>query len=160
MRRSAHVAAWASLALLIGGSAPAEIYRWTDENGQPHFTSSLEKVPPRFRYQVGRPPNEPAKGTVNVVEGTGEPGATPSSDRRLEQLRRKNRDLTKPVRKNTRIPNLRDLPKPAPDVKPEHRYDTKCNSQGQRCRRIQTEEFRQWKARQKVADGVPAEPEE
>jgi hypothetical protein len=127
MRRSAHVAAWASLALLIGGSAPAEIYRWTDENGQPHFTSSLE---------------------------------TPSSDRRLEQLRRKNRDLTKPVRKNTRIPNLRDLPKPAPDVKPEHRYDTKCNSQGQRCRRIQTEEFRQWKARQKVADGVPAEPEE
>jgi hypothetical protein len=62
MRRPVCVAAWAVLALLIGGSAAAEIYRWTDEKGQPHFTSSLEKVPARFRHQIGRPPNDPGKG--------------------------------------------------------------------------------------------------
>lgn len=160
MRRTLRIAAWTILALLVGGSAAAEIYRWTDEKGQPHFTSSLEKVPPRFRYQVGRPPNDPGKGTVNVVEGSDEPGTITSPNHRLEQLRRTNRDLTKPPRKSTRVPNLRDLQKTKPDEKPEHRYDTKCNAAGQRCRRIQTEEFRAWKARQQYKDGVPAAPED
>jgi hypothetical protein len=155
MRRPARAAAWAVLALLIGGSAAGEIYRWTDEKGQPHFTSSLEKVPPRYRYQLGRLPNDP-KGTVNIVEGSGEPSAGASPNQRLEQLRRKNRDLAQPDRKPTRVPNLGRAPKPPPDVKPENPYETKCNSQGQRCRRIQTPEFREWKARQQLKDGVPA----
>jgi len=160
MRRPVRIAAWAVLALVIGGSAAAEIYRWTDEKGQPHFTSSLEQVPPRYRYQIGRPPNDPEKGTVNIVGGSDEASTTSSPNQRLEQLRRQNRDLTQPKRKPLRIPNLGSAPKPAPDVKPDHPYDTKCNAQGQRCRRIQTEEFRQWKARQKYKDGVPAAPEE
>jgi hypothetical protein len=160
MRRPARVAAWAVLALLIGGSAAAEIFRWTDDKGQPHFTSSLEQVPPRYRYQVGRPPNDPGKGTVNVVEGSGEPGIITSPNHRLEELRRQNRGLGKPNRATTKIPNLSRPPAPAPDLKPENRYETKCNSAGQRCRRIQTQEFREWKARQKYQDGVPAAPEE
>ena len=160
MRRRARVAAWAVLALLIGGSAAAEIYRWTDEKGQPHFTSSLEQVPPRYRYQIGRPPNDPEKGTVNIVEGSGGASTSSSPDQRLEQLRRENRDLTQPERKPTRVPRIGGVPKPAPDVKPDHRYETRCNSQGQRCRRIQTPEFRQWKARQQYKDGVPAASED
>ena len=156
MRRPTRVAALAVLALLIGGSAAAEIYRWTDEKGQPHFTSSLEQVPARYRYQIGRPPNIDPKGTVNIVEGSGEASTSSSPDHRLEPLRRENRDVTQPSRKPTRVPTIGGLPKPAPGVKPDHRYETKCNSQGQRCRRIQTPEFRAWKARQQYKDGVPA----
>jgi len=159
MRRPARVAAWAVLALLIGGSAAAEIYRWTDEKGQPHFTSSLEKVPPRYRYQIGRPPNDP-KGTVNIVEGSGEASTSSSPDQRLERLRGTNRDSTRPTGRPARVPTIGARPKPAPDVKPDNRYETKCNSMGQRCRRIQTQEFREWKARQKYKDGVPAAPED
>jgi hypothetical protein len=160
MRRTLRIAAWAILALLVGGSAAAEIYRWTDEKGQPHFTSSLEKVPARFRHQIGRPPNDPGKGTVNVVEGSDEPGTITSPNHRLEQLRRKNRDLGQPKRGTTKIPNLSRPPRPAPDAKPDNRYEKKCNSAGERCRRIQTQEFREWKARQQFKDGVPAAPED
>jgi len=149
----------AVLALLIGASAEAEIFRWTDEKGQPHFTSSREKVPPRYRYQLGRTPND-AKGTVNIVEGSGEPSTSPSPNQRLEQLRRQNRDLAKPPQKSTGTNRLGPRLEPDPIVKPDQPYEMKCNSRGQKCRRIQTQEFRDWKALQKHKDGVPAAAED
>jgi len=38
-------------AIVLAGSTPvgAEIYRWTDEQGELHFTQSLDQVPPRHR---------------------------------------------------------------------------------------------------------------
>lgn len=159
MRRRARVAAWAVLALLIAGSAPAEIYRWTDEKGQPHFTSSPEKVPPRYRYQLGRLPND-AKGTVNIVEGSDAPSTNASPNERLEHLRHQNRNLTKPPRQPTEALRIGGRPKPTPIVKPEQPTEIKCNSRGEKCRRIQTQEFRDWKALQKYKDGVPAASED
>ena len=39
----------AALALALGGSAAAEIYRWTDADGRVHFTQDLSQVPPEHR---------------------------------------------------------------------------------------------------------------
>jgi len=66
---------------------------------------------------------------------------------------------SQPPRRPARVPTIGARPKPAPDVKPDNRYETKCNSMGQRCRRIQTQEFRDWQALQKYKDGIPAAPE-
>ncbi len=37
------------LSVALCTSAHGEIYRYTDESGQIHFTQSLDQVPPRFR---------------------------------------------------------------------------------------------------------------
>src|SRR4029450_13738169 len=37
--------------LLAGGSA-AEVYRWTDETGHPHYAGKLSQVPPEKRAQA------------------------------------------------------------------------------------------------------------
>lgn len=42
----------AASCLLLAGPAASEIYRWTDESGQVHFTQSLGQVPARFRRQA------------------------------------------------------------------------------------------------------------
>jgi hypothetical protein len=72
----------AFLALLVLGlvaPAGAEIYRWTDAQGQEHFTMNLHEVPPEHRagaqrrlelekIQVDRPA-EPAINTMKTPDG-------------------------------------------------------------------------------------------
>ena len=49
----------ALLALLHAGAATAEIYRWTDPQGNLHFTENLSQVPSQYREQaVRRPPSD------------------------------------------------------------------------------------------------------
>jgi len=44
----------AGFALALAGPASAEIYRWTDESGQEHFTMDLNQVPPKHRGAAQR----------------------------------------------------------------------------------------------------------
>ena len=37
------------LAVVGVGLADAELYRWVDEDGIPHYTADLESIPPKFR---------------------------------------------------------------------------------------------------------------
>jgi hypothetical protein len=39
-------------ALLVAPGLDAEIYRYVDENGAPHFTDSVHEIPPAYRDQV------------------------------------------------------------------------------------------------------------
>ncbi len=47
--RFAHLAVGILVALLPASSATSEIYKWTDESGQVHFTQNLDQVPGRYR---------------------------------------------------------------------------------------------------------------
>lgn len=38
--------------ILLAPAAPAEIYRWVDDNGSVHFTDNLFQVPPEYRGRV------------------------------------------------------------------------------------------------------------
>jgi len=73
---------------LLAAPAAAEIYRWTDESGQEHFTMDLHRVPPKHRADAERrnalekarvdPEPEP---TINRMQ-------TPDSSRTRRHLRR------------------------------------------------------------------------
>jgi predicted aspartyl protease len=58
--------------------AGAEIYRYTDERGQPHYVDGLEKVPPRYR--AGAAPiglrNAPVSASPGPAAGTPAAGAS------------------------------------------------------------------------------------
>ena len=58
---------------LLPRSAAAEIYRYTDEHGQPHYVDGLERVPPRYR--AGATPmglrNAPVSASPGPTAGTG-----------------------------------------------------------------------------------------
>jgi hypothetical protein len=139
-----------SLAAAPLAAAAGEIYRWTDENGKLHFTQDPERIPPRYRYQSQSP-----SGNLNVVPDSAEtPRRTAPSTWRApaspdpEPPRR----LAPPVK-----PRDRQAERAKPlktNQKYEYGYD--CNGSG-RCRRRQTEEFKQWKrdeAARKEADAA------
>jgi hypothetical protein len=142
MWRSSGVLLAGALALLVAGAAAADIYRWTDENGQLHVTSNADEVPLRFRNQQSGTPS----GTVNKMGADGPTAArnTPAANR-LQDLRRMNRETPKEPNFLTDIHPKAKAPEPPPPI----RYETKCNSKGD-CRRYQTPEFKQWKVRQKM----------
>ncbi len=52
------------LAGLLAAPSGAEIYRWTDADGQLHFSDRLNDVPPEYRAQTSQaqPPDEGQKG--------------------------------------------------------------------------------------------------
>jgi len=58
MRR--RLAALLLLALLVPGTASGQVYRWVDEEGTLHFTSGLDRVPPRYRETAELVPSSPS----------------------------------------------------------------------------------------------------
>jgi aspartyl protease family protein len=56
----------ALLALLHVGTASAEIYRWTDAEGNLHFTEDLSQVPPQHREQALRRPPSSSRGALQT----------------------------------------------------------------------------------------------
>jgi hypothetical protein len=77
--------AWlASLVLVAAGAAAAdEIYRYTDEHGQTHFTDSYYDVPEQYRDQVEDVSGdvEDSGGRLSVVPGFGSPPAQPGAEK-------------------------------------------------------------------------------
>ena len=71
------------LAALHAGAASAEIYRWTDPEGNLHFTEDLSQVPPQYREQAVRRPSSGSRGALQTYAPPArvEPGsATRSRD--------------------------------------------------------------------------------
>ena len=137
-------------ALLIGAAglhtAAAEVYKWTDESGQVHFTQDLFQVPPRYRAAAANPERE-ADSKVNFVVEEKSGGDGGQRSRKLRYIILKGRHSP------TRAGGASNAPKSTPpqaDPEPIHRYDRRCNWRGTKCRRIQTREFREWKAREKA----------
>ena len=58
--------ALALLTLLHAGTASAEIYRWTDAEGNLHFTEDLGQVPPQHREQAVRRPPSGSRGALQT----------------------------------------------------------------------------------------------
>jgi clan AA aspartic protease (TIGR02281 family) len=56
----------ALLALLHACAASAEIYRWTDAEGNLHFTEDLSQVPPEYREEAVRRPSSTSKGALQT----------------------------------------------------------------------------------------------
>ena len=64
--------------------AAADIYRWTDAGGQPHFTTDLSSVPPAYRAAAQATAGaKPKSGVVNLMPTRparrAEPGAPPAA---------------------------------------------------------------------------------
>jgi clan AA aspartic protease (TIGR02281 family) len=67
----------ALLAVLHVGAASAEIYRWTDPEGNLHFTENLSQVPSEHREQALRRPPSGSRGALQTYTPPAdlEPGA-------------------------------------------------------------------------------------
>jgi clan AA aspartic protease (TIGR02281 family) len=73
----------ALLAALHAGGASADIYRWTDPEGNLHFTEDLSQVPAQYREQALRQSSSSSRGTLQTYAPPArvEPGsATRSRD--------------------------------------------------------------------------------
>jgi hypothetical protein len=76
--------AWlASLVLVAASAAADEIYRYTDDHGQTHFTDSYYDVPEQYRDQVQDISGDvdESGGRVSVVPGFGAPPAQPGAEK-------------------------------------------------------------------------------
>lgn len=76
-------------ALLLSGPAAGEIYRWTDEQGQVHFTQDLSQVPPGHR---SRAREEAQRGATGGTLVRSEASAPPA---RLAEQGRGAREVTR-----------------------------------------------------------------
>ena len=56
----------ALMAVLHAGAASAEIYRWTDPDGNLHFTEDLSQVPSQYREQAVRKPSSGSRGALQT----------------------------------------------------------------------------------------------
>ena len=74
-RRSRSGIAVLALALLLAPVAHAQLYRWTDEQGETHFGQGVESVPQRYRSRaravgsVDPPPAPSGPATSTVTDG-------------------------------------------------------------------------------------------
>ncbi|HUG37802.1 MAG TPA: retroviral-like aspartic protease family protein [Candidatus Limnocylindrales bacterium] len=72
----------AALLLLVAGLpliAEAQLFRWTNEKGEVHFSEGVESVPQRFRANsviLGHPQQRPAPAPAAATRGAAEPGAS------------------------------------------------------------------------------------
>jgi clan AA aspartic protease (TIGR02281 family) len=88
MRLTARVLCAAALcALLWCDAAWAEIYRWTDADGQLHFTQSLDQVPPQYREQARRSAASPGPARLQTYSNSARRRAAADADRYDEQIR-------------------------------------------------------------------------
>lgn len=68
----------AAIVALAAAPAAAQIYRWTDERGQPHYSEGLDSVPERHRATAVRlglrnqpaPPSIPSRGEAATAGDT------------------------------------------------------------------------------------------
>lgn len=67
-------AAW----LLPSSPSHAEVYRYVDDAGVPHFTDSYESVPPRYRDQVGEVSETLGQRVINILPGLDRPLGAPA----------------------------------------------------------------------------------
>jgi len=128
---------WALCASPADSSA-GEIYRWTDEQGNLHFTSDLQQVPKAYRNQ----PQPTVPDASIIVEQEGDAAAM---QERLDALKRRGRELEQQrevaeLREKQSAGRLRD---PGPEPR-KYEYDCFHRTRNGRCHRERTEEWDRW----------------
>ena len=124
--------------LFVAHPATSEIFRWTDEQGNVHFTSDRNQVPAKFR---NRTEVTERKGNI-IISGADD---TRSSAERVEALKERSRRLMqqrpKPAsRQKEPQPRVRD-PGPEPQ---KYRYDCRRRTKNGRCGRHRTAAWDNW----------------
>ncbi len=129
--------AWVFCASVADSSA-GEIYRWTDEQGNLHFTSDLHLVPKRYRNQ-----SQPTVPEANII--VAEDGEAPQRKERLDALKRRGRELDRQreiaeLRQKQSARSARD-----PGSEPrKYEYDCFKRTRNGRCRRQRTAAWDEW----------------
>jgi len=122
----------------VAGARAGEIFRWTDDQGNLHFTSDLNQVPAQYRGQFGI-----AVPNGNIIAA--EDGAAPSAEERLETLKERGRKLARQrqaeaARQQRSASRARD-PGPEP---PKYDYDCRHRTKNGRCRRFRSTAWNKW----------------
>jgi hypothetical protein len=115
-----------------------EIFRWTDEQGNLHFTSDPNQVPARYRGQ-----SQPAVFDGNII--VAEDGDAASAKARLEALKQREQELEQErreaaARAKRSAGRARD-PGPEPQ---KYTYDCVHRTRNGRCRRHRTAAWERW----------------
>jgi len=139
------VAAVLAFAVFAGVPQPAasEVYRWTDEQGELHFTSDLNRVPPQFRDQVASRPAAAAHITVLGSEENAD------SDVRAQAVQERLSDLRKRQRQQAEQNQKAAPPPPKADPEPQkYEYNCQKRTKNGRCQRFRTAAWDAWNERQ------------
>ncbi|UCE87760.1 MAG: DUF4124 domain-containing protein, partial [Deltaproteobacteria bacterium] len=87
-RRLGFVSASLVAALCLASSPSAEIYRYVDDAGLPHFTDSIHEIPPEYRDQVRDLAEElEATDRFQSIEGFGRRGQRAQKQRERAEAR-------------------------------------------------------------------------
>jgi hypothetical protein len=141
------------LAILVcaAGTAGADVYRWTDESGNTHFTSDLGQVPPQYRIQAAEPAE--SKSTFNEHEAPAAPvqRATPAASPTRAPVPRIRTDLSEPSR-----PRMADFEEKAPEPKREspQKYIRDCEDPTRRCKSWVNPEWKRWNEERKASEAA------
>lgn len=127
---------------LVTHPAASEIYRWTDAQGQLHFSSDLNQVPERYRDQTAA--SEPTKSSISVLGD----GVTPGPGERARAVEERVRDLRLQEQRSA-LRKQPALPTPKADREPQkYEYNCRKRTNNGRCQRFRTAAWDAWRKRQ------------
>jgi hypothetical protein len=128
--------------VLVAHPAESEIYRWTDAQGNLHFTSDLSQVPKRYRAQSAT--SESNLSSVSILRG----GTTSGTDGRARAVRERVEELRRQQQKSA----VQKQPAPAaPKADPEpqkYKFNCRKKTKNGRCQRFRTAAWDAWNQRQ------------
>jgi len=126
--------------LFVAHPAASEIYRWTDEQGNLHFTSDPNQVPSQYKKHT-----EVTVPMGNVIV-SGEDD-TRSSAERIEALQERSRRLMeqrpRPASRSNEPQQRARAPGPEPQ---KYRKDCRKRTKNGRCGRRRTKAWNKWNA--------------
>jgi hypothetical protein len=143
-RRSHAIAAALAVACcaILSHPAASEVYRWTDAQGNLHFTSDLNRVPTQYRNQAAT--SKPNPSGISVLRD----GATLNHDERARAVKERVLDLRRQQRKAAANQQpARATPKPDPEPQ-KYEYNCRKRTKNGRCQRFRRAAWDEWNKRQ------------
>ena len=128
--------------MLVAGSVPAEMIKYTDSQGRLHFTQDISQVPPEYRNQVEK---QKLGREINV---TGEGGGAQGQPARIRAMEERSRRLQRATTQNRPKPAAGPAkPKNVLTGAPEpNKYNRDCYYRNgkRRCTKSLTGKWRAW----------------
>jgi hypothetical protein len=128
--------------VLVAHPAGSELYRWTDAQGNLHFTSDLNQIPEQYRGKSAA--GEPNRFSISILRG----GVTPNSDERARAVNERVQELRQ--RQQNSAAKMQ-LARPTPKADPEPQkceYNCRKRTNNGRCQRFRTAAWDAWNKRQ------------
>jgi hypothetical protein len=141
-----------SLAASPAAPVSAEVYKWTDENGELHFTSDLSKVPPAHRERASAPRVD-EKSNLNLAP-PGDPDQQQLRDQRMRSLRRRNATRPSPAAKPRGAAESPASASPAETA--PRKYDRNCEHRNRdnRCHSQLNPDWVNWNAQRRAGEAA------